>query len=348
MATLSLYMIRVWIFLSLCAITGCTEKYHAYVQHYQFQEKSIVPEYTKQDYWAAHPWKKDPSDSLPEPLESEKNDSLADVFFIHPTTYTDSRQKWNADINDAYINAKTDYSSILYQASVFNRHCRIFAPRYRQAHLSAFFINNEQTKAAFDTAYADLKRAFELYLTRYNNNRPIIIAGHSQGALMIQRLLNEFFDGKPLQQKLVVAYIVGWPVPQNSFKKIEICKDSLQTNCFCGWRTYKIDYVPAYVKEEKMKSQVTNPLSWTTNSEHVDSKYNKGSVLRDFPKIIKNSTDAQIHEGVLWVNKPKFPGSVFFRSKNYHIGDINLFYMNLRENIEQRIFSYFKTHSLKI
>jgi hypothetical protein len=341
-------MIRtILIFLSLCALLGCTEKYHAYVQHYEFREKSTVPEYIKLDYWAAHPWKIDPSDSLPGTLSNEKNDSLADVFFIHPTTYTGKRQGWNADINDAYLNAKTDYSSILYQASVFNKHCRIFAPRYRQVHLSTFFINNEETKAAFDTAYADVKKAFEFYLTHYNNKRPIIVAGHSQGALMAERLLEEFFNGKPLQEKLVVAYFVGWPVPENSFEKIEVCKDSMQTNCYCGWRTYKVGYIPDYVKKEKIKSQVTNPLSWTTNSEYMDATYNKGAVLRDFAKIIKNTTDAQIHEGVLWVNKPKFPGSVFYRSKNYHIGDINLFYMNMRENIEQRILSYLKNHSLK-
>ena len=99
----------------------------------------MIPDYNKPVYWAAHPWKSDPSDSLPELLLTDKNDSLVDVFFIHPTTYTGTRQEWNADINNAYINAKTDYSSILYQASVFNQHCRIFAPRYRQAHLSAFF-----------------------------------------------------------------------------------------------------------------------------------------------------------------------------------------------------------------
>jgi len=341
-------MIRIiLIFFCIGVISGCAEKYYAFEQNYQFPEKSIFPNYTSLDYWAAHPWKKDPSDSLPELLTIDKNDSLADVFFIHPTTYTGNRQKWNADINDAYINAKTDYSSILYQASVFNKHCRIFAPRYRQAHFSAFFTDNDQTKAAFDTAYADVKRAFEFYLSNYNENRPIIIAGHSQGGMMIERLLTEFFEAKPLQERLVVAYIVGWPIPKNSFEKIEVCKDSLQTNCFCGWRTFKVDYLPEYVKKEKIKSEVTNPLSWTTNSEHMDSKHNKGSVLKDFSKIVKNTTDAQIHDGVLWVNRPKFPGSVFYRSKNYHIGDINLFYMNLRQNIEQRIFSYLKTHSLK-
>jgi hypothetical protein len=330
--------------LLLVFVLGCSKKYHAFVQRYEFKEKNSIPDYSNLDYWAAHPWKNDPSDSTSKSLRCQKIDSLVDVFFLHPTTYTDVRFGWNANINDAYINAKTDYSSMLYQASVFNQHCRIFAPRYRQAHISAFFINNDDTKAALDTAYSDIKRAFEFYLEHYNNNRPIIIAGHSQGAMMGERLLKEFFDGKPLQQKLVAAYIVGWPISQNSFEKIPVCNDSLQTNCFCGWRTFKKNYIPIYIRNEPTISFVTNPLSWTTTNEYIGSGKNKGSVLRNFNKIISNTTDAQIHNGVLWVNKPKFPGAIFYRSRNYHIGDINLFYMNTRENVEQRIFSYLKTH----
>jgi hypothetical protein len=323
---------------------SCTKKYHSFLPQYQFSERQRIPDYSNLDYWAAHPGKKDPSDSIPKVLQIMKRYSIVDVFFIHPTTYTNSRIGWNADVNDPYLNTKTDYSSILYQASVFNQHCRVFAPRYRQAHLSAFFTSNEETRAAFDTAYYDLKRAFQFYLEHENKGRAIIIAGHSQGAMMSERLLKEFFDGKPLRQKLVVAYIVGWPIPQTSFESLKPCIDSLQTNCFCGWRTFRKGYAPGYIERETSTSYVTNPLSWTTTTEYISSAYNKGGVLRDFSKIVSYTTDAQIHNGVLWVNKPKFPGAIFYRSKNYHVGDINLFYMNIRENIEQRIAAYFKTH----
>ena len=127
------------IFLFIGAIEGCSEKYGGVIQHYQFSGKQAIPQYESLDYWAAHPWKKDPADSLPNALLTEKNDSLADVFFIHPTTYTGSKKEWNADINDAYLNAKTDYSSILYQASVFNEHCRVFAPEVQAGTPFRFF-----------------------------------------------------------------------------------------------------------------------------------------------------------------------------------------------------------------
>lgn len=329
------------VFFGFCTFS-CSEKYQSFVSHYNFSHQTSFPDYSNPDYWAAHPWKKDPSDSVPSPLKTEKRDSAADVFFIYPTTYTEKKSGWNADINDPYINAKTDYSTILYQASVFNQHCRVFAPRYRQAHLSAFFIDTSESNPVFDTAYADVKKAFQFYLDHYNNNRPIIIAGHSQGAKISERLLKEFFDGNPLQKKLIAAYIIGWPVLQNSFKAIPVCRDSTQTGCFCSWRTFRRNYTPAYVHSENPISYVTNPLSWTTTDEYVNRAKNKGSVLRDFNKIFPATTGAQIHDGILWVNRPKFPGSVFYRSKNYHIADINLFYMNMRENIEQRIFAYLK------
>lgn len=321
---------------------SCRSGYKAFVSNYSFQNTNGKPDYNDLNYWAAHPWKWDPSDSVSNGLNNRTRDSLVDVFFIYPTTYTGRKEGINADINDAELNAKTDFTTILYQASVFNQHARIFSPRYRQMHFSQFFISEEESKPAFDTAYADVKHAFEFYLANYHKDRPLIIAGHSQGALMAERLLKEFFDGKPLQNKLIAAYIVGWPVAKNYFSKLPVCTTPEQTNCFCSWRTYRKDYVPAYIQKENPVAIVTNPLTWKTTTDHVGSDENKGAILRSFNELFVGSTDAQIHDGVLWINKPKFRGSFFFRTKNYHIADINLFYMNIRQNVEQRIFSYLK------
>lgn len=297
----------------------------------------LLPDYGHMRNWAAHPWKSDPSDSIPQPLTGKGRDSIADVFFLYPTSYTGKKNGWNAEIGDSVLNHKTDYSSILYQASVFSEHCRVFAPRYRQAHLSAFFVPEEASYAAFDTAYSDLKKAFQYYLDHYHQNRPVIIAGHSQGGLMAIRILQDFFDGKPLQEFLVAAYIVGWPVSSGSFKNIPVCRDSVQTGCFCSWRTFRKGYIPDYITKEEYRAVVTNPLNWRTDSVYAGREMNRGSILRNFNVLEEETTDAQVQDGVLWVDKPKFRGSVFFTTKNYHIGDINLFYMNIRHNVEQRI-----------
>lgn len=324
---------------------SCSQKNYSSQIQYQFTSEDKKPNYSNLNYWAAHPWKHDLSDSIPKPLQSSYNqDSLADVFFIHPTTLTSQKDKrWNADIDDAEINSKTDYSSILYQASVFNEKCRVFAPRYRQAHIKAFYNQGPEVDAAFELAYADVKAAFAFYLENYHNQRPIIIASHSQGTKHAGRLLKDFFENKALQQKLVCAYIIGMPVPEDYFSTLKPCTDSLSTGCFVAWRTFKSgSATPDFIANETFKSVVVNPLSWTMTNDLITSKNNKGGILRNFNKLVPAVVNAKIHNNILWSSKPNVPGKIFFTPTNYHIGDINLFYMNIRENVIARIHSYFK------
>lgn len=324
-------------------MASCSDKYQALRSRYHFKSADGKPSYRDLDYWAAHPWKQDPSDSIPLPLRNEQRDSTVDVFFLHPTTFTKLKDKkqLNASIDDDYISAKTDYSTILYQASVFNQQCRVFAPRYRQAHIWNFLKKDKAEAAtAFDLAYEDIKESFGYYLQTWNAGRPIIIASHSQGSLLAERLLKDYFEDKPLHQQLVAAYILGWAVPREYFTSLKMCEDSLQTGCLCSWRTLRRNFVPRYLKSEKGNSYVTNPLTWTTGTEYAPRKLNRGSVLTNFNQVYKNTTDAQISNGLLYVKKPKFPLSFLIMTRNYHIGDINLYYINLRENIRQRIAAY--------
>ena len=332
------------LFLSIF-LGGCADKYKPYQHNYTFKSTDGKPDYSSLDYWAAHPWKADPSDSVPFPLKNEPRDSVADVFFLHPTTFTSKKKKKiaNARIDDSYINAKTDYSSILYQASAFNQYARIFAPRYRQAHIYNFFTHDKDAAAnAFDLAYEDIRRAFEYYLHHWNNGRPIIIASHSQGSLLAERLLKDYFEDTPLQQQLVAAYIPGWAVPKDYFTSLKMCNDSLQTGCICSWRTLKKGFVPDFLKDEKGNAYATNPLTWTTDGQYASRKMNKGSVLTKFNKVFKQTTDAQLSNGLLYVHKPRFPWSFLYFSRNYHVGDINLFYINLRDNVGTRINAFRK------
>jgi len=324
---------------------SCTKKNYSSKAAYQFNAADKLPDYSHLYYWAAHPWKKNTSDSIPKPLRATyKKDSSADVFFIYPTTLTSKKdQRWNAPIDDASINAKTDNSTILYQASVFNESCRIFAPRYRQAHIRAFFIPEKESEKYFDTAYEDIRNAFVYYLQHYNGGRPIIIASHSQGTKHAARLLKEFFENRPLQNKLICAYIIGLPVPENYFTTLKPCNDSGATGCVVSWRTFKRGYTESnYVAKENFKAIVVNPLSWTTDTLLVPSSKNYGGVLLKFNKIIPHTVNANIHNNVLWTSKPNIFGKLFITKKNYHIGDINLFYMNIRQNVKTRISAFWR------
>lgn len=333
-----IYIVIQQIFFFFCCFHSSAQP----IQQFSSITVNIKPDYSDFRYWAAHPWIKDNSDSVPEELKKhEKQDSLVDVFFIHPTTYTGEKNNgWNAAINDRDLNLKTDNSTILYQASVFNKSCRIFAPRYRQAHIDAFYTDKDSVEPYFNIAYEDIKNAFEYYLEHYNNGRPIIIASHSQGTKHAGRLLKEYFENKPLYKKLVCAYIIGMPIPEKYFSNIPPCGDETQTGCFVGWRTFRRGYTPEFVNKESFKSIVINPLSWKMDSQKVSIRNNKGGVLKNFNKIVPKVVDAEINNNILWSCKPDVFGKLFFTKKNFHIGDINLFYMNIRENVDVRIRSY--------
>ncbi len=326
---------------------SCSPSYRAHINDYEreFSITDSVPNYADIRFWAAHPLKHDPSDSVPKPLQQQSSEKKVDVFFLHPTTLTAKNLEnvvWNASITDASINAKTDYTSILYQASVFNESANVYAPRYRQAHIYSFFTaDQEKANAAMELAYADVRAAFVYYLKHHNNNRPIIIASHSQGTLHASRLLKEFFENKPLKEQLVCAYIVGLTVPKDHFTTLRPCTNATDTQCFVTWRTFREGYLPDYVLKEDGISWVVNPLSWSMSDSAVSRKENKGAVLYKFNKPYRYTNGARIVKGALWINRPKFPFGIFLKTKNYHAGDFNLFYYSVRENVRLRIEQFY-------
>lgn len=313
-----------------------------------FLETSLptAPDYSKSENWAALPDRIDMADRTPDStFQDNQSSAHADVFFLHPTTYTGSTKghdQWNGPIDNKDLNFKTDQSTILYQASIFNGSGRVYAPRYRQAHLHTFYTkqNKKDAEKAYKLAYQDLRQAFHYYLENYNKGRPIIIASHSQGTGHAKTLLKEFFDGKDLQNQLIAAYLVGWPVENDFFENIPACEDETQTGCFCTWRTFKSGYKPKAFWDPSGSVVVTNPLTWKTDDTFASKELNEGAIFYNFNKLYPQSVEAQVFKGILWSNKPKFPGSVFLTKRNYHIADYNFYYANVRKNAKQRVDAY--------
>lgn len=326
----------------LLGLTGClnwlkpSREFAAY-------RPAASPDYAQDTMWAALPTRRDAADAVPagSGLRDAQATAAADVFFVHPTTFY-WRSSWNADPTRSRLNRYTDHTTIRLQASVFNAAGRVYAPRYRQATLYSFF--DEQTRngqAALDFAYADVRAAFQYYLAHYNHGRPLIIAGHSQGTYHATRLLHEFFDADPkLRRQLVAAYLVGYQVKPDEYTTIRPCADSLATGCFVSWNAVARghDYPPFH------GLAVTNPLTWTLDTVRAPARLNRGGVGLRFQQINPHVTDAQIHDGLLWVTPPRprgyprflLPGRPELRH-SFHIADYALFYVNVRENARARV-----------
>lgn len=293
----------------------------------------VPPDYAKLENWASHPDKVDWADSTPvKSIRNTQSESNVDVFFLHPTTLFGPKA-WNGDVTDVKLNTRTDKTTIKHQASIFNGAGRVYAPRYRQITLGAFYDPHDLTSnaKAFNLAYCDLKASFEYYLAHFNQGRPIIIASHSQGSAHAIHLLKDYFDGKPLQNQLVAAYIPGWPVPADTFQVLKPCENPGETGCYATWCSFEWGTAPKNPHWYK-RAIVVNPITWRTDS--VSSGYNshKGTVMGGYDEIYSHALEAKVADHILWVKKPDVRGTTIIRSNNFHIADYNLFWLDVREN----------------
>jgi hypothetical protein len=327
----------------LFAFNAISQNKFLIINDFDIKRVPQTPDYSNSDNWAALPSKIDMADETPKskiPIKDNQADAKADVFFLYPTIYTQKPQNeytWNASTIDVFLNEKIDNSAIKNQASVFNGSCKVYAPRYRQAHYSVFLTEDTlSAKKALDLAYEDVKTAFEYYLENYNRNRPIIIAAHSQGTLHAIRLLQDFFDAKPLQSKLVIAYLVGMPVMDTMFEGIKISKKADKTGGYVSWNTFADSYFPEYYKNGLNQAQLVNPITWSNDTSYSEFFQHKGTLGLKF-KISSEIVSAKPHEGLLWIKKPKVFGKIFVKTKIWHFADYNLFWMDIRENVDLRI-----------
>ena len=330
-----------------CIILFCTACASLPRGSFSSVSNSSSPDYSLTQNWAALPATKDSADAVPIPAwQDVQSNAAVDIFFIHPTTMTgrSGDHDWNGSLENTKLNLRTDRSAIRYQASLFNGAGKIYAPRYRQAHLNCFFTKHKKEDAAnaLELAYQDVKASFNYYLLHFNQGRPFIVAGHSQGSLHGARLLKEAIENTPYVARLVVAYLPGMPVKTDYFMSLKPCQHPEETGCYCSWRTFKRGYLPPKYHFPGSGIVVTNPVTWDVNKPRAGKDTQLGAVLRDFNEVLPHLVSTEVHEDLLWVNKPKFPWSFLFTRKNYHIGDYNFFYADVRQNAIARVNAYFQ------
>lgn len=331
-----------WLLLATASLSSCLSIIRP-IRHFSVAGAGPAPDYTEATSWAVLPGHPSAAQKVPPGLPTPvPADTIADVFYLYPTTYFWHFGRWNAPMSLRRLHRYTNRTSIRAQASIFTGVGRLYAPHYRQATLYTYFDKEHPaSKPAQDLAYADVKAAFQYYLAHYNHGRPFILAGHSQGGYHATRLLHELVDNNPqLRKQLVAAYLIGCQARPDEYQHLPALRDSLQTGGIIAWNTAQrgTDYPPYH------GLLATNPLTWTLDTANAPAALNRAGVPLNFKRIDPHLTAAQSQNGLLWVDDPHRSGyprlhipGLKALSVSYHIVDYNLFYLNVRENARARV-----------
>ncbi len=305
------------------------------------------PDYSGTDHWAAHPESDDGADFVPPSLSDNQNAADVDVFFLHPTTYL-NKANWNQPLDDEPANRFVDDFVLKAQASTFNGCCRVYAPRYRQATFYSFLAQDDSGDKAMEIAYEDIVTAFDYFIREFNQGRPFILAGHSQGAVHAVALLEKRILGAPEADRLVAAYPVGTYISEEDkttrLGSLPVCQTSDQTGCYVTWNAIGPKFRPFM---DTTDGVCVNPLNWSTDGTAATFMKNKGSVsISEGGRLEPRIADATCQDGMLMVSEIQsdmFDNLPFnMGTDNHHILDYSLFYVNIRENAIARTAAFFE------
>jgi Protein of unknown function (DUF3089) len=316
--------------------------------------------YAPASMWIARPdIAGNPSLWVPPSVVAEPAGKAA-IFFIHPTSYL-SRTAWNAPLDDQDANDRAALF-VRGQASVFNAVGEVWAPRYRQATFGAFLTSEAAAGQALGAAYQDVLAAFDSFIASIPKDQPIILAGHSQGALHLMRLLKERVAGQPLAARIAAAYVVGWPVSVMADLPalgLPACAQADDSGCILSWQSFAEPAEPEAIltvfdatkgltgaprKDSAMLC--TNPLTGIPDSSAAAAA-NLGTTIpsADFKTatLVKAAVPARCDgRGFLLIGAPPEMGPYVLPGNNYHVYDYSLFWANIRADAGARLASFAK------
>jgi hypothetical protein len=320
--------------------------------HFEAAEAGGGPDYSRVASWVARPaMADDPALWLPDGVA--RSSGKAAIFYIHPTTYL-RNDRWNAPLRAGGDTAFRTRLFVRSQASAFSGAGQIWAPHYRQAAFGAFLLDSKDAKSALDFAYGDVSAAFDQFL-KEAGDRPIILAGHSQGALHLMRLLRE--RKAQLGGRLVAAYVVGWPIDSESDLPVlglPACRSPGQTGCILSWMSFGEPANPSLILDPWQRSEglngegrerkhilCVNPITGTLDGS-APPEANPGTLVptNNFAtaKLVRGQVGAACDEGLLKLDGTIPPlGPYVLPGNNYHVYDYALFWSAIRRDAERRL-----------
>jgi len=195
-----------------------------------------------------------------------------DCFYVYPTISTDPTPNSDMTADPAELNV------IKQQFARLGSKCRPYAPLYRQVTLAGLqrLLAGGGGGGSLERGvqYDDVRDAWNYYVKNDNKGRGFVLVAHSQGSFILNRLIREEIDGKPIQSKMLSAILLGTviAVPKGkdlggSFQHIPLCRSAAQLGCVITFASYRSTVPPpantlfGRVPDPNMAAACTNPAA---------------------------------------------------------------------------------------
>lgn len=184
-----------------------------------------------------------------------------DCFYVYPTV--DLLPNPTLMIGSAAPSARDDEVAVLLaQLGPLTGLCRVFAPLYRQSTLLQLALSGATGGDPYPgPGFADVQQAWDDYWAHDNidpatgHRRGVIVLGHSQGSVAVEKLLQHSVDGDPAATaQLVSAVVLGGQVqvpigaasgggadPASTFQHLPLCEPqagTVPTGCVIAYSSY--------------------------------------------------------------------------------------------------------------
>ena len=306
---------------------------------------SEAPDYSKKECWYKIP-------------EITKD---VDTFYIYSTMYGGANEgdPDYAPLDNADVLENIGIEHAI-KSSVFEESTNLFIPFYRQSSMK-YAAEIFQEDGSIDAAlvgmpYGDITAALDYYFKNFNNGRPFIIAGHSQGAAILRLVLKKYFKEHPDNyNRMVAAYAIGYSITKDDLAAnphMKFATGETDTGVIISWHAEGPKNVEANAPIPNViiaKNGIAiNPLNWKLDETYASASENLGSIVGDEKtgktEIRDINGDAQVclARGTVVTNAKAVPNEMtdLAGPQCYHQDDYAIFYNNIKDNVAKRIAAY--------
>ena len=258
----------------------------------------------------------------------------ADIFYILPTCV------WDWTTEDGQSCRYSDYTrtdhieafrpSVGLAEDIFAQgQYGFYCPYYRQISLNVWMDGEVAVEELFPLSMEDISAAFDYYMDNYNEGRPFVLAGFSQGGKAVVELVKH--APAEVLERMVAAYAIGYRISDEEveqYPQLHPATDSTGTGTIISYNSVASPEAACAVLSPS--DVCINPVNWTTDA--VPAALNDSvTVTVDTLShlLIVDGLDPEHYYA------PSLAST--FPLGNYHLQELTLYQEHLRRNTALRV-----------